>query len=50
MARKNEPVVAEVEAVQTAGGLGIDEGIILGTTLLLLVAIALVSVASGTLT
>ena len=47
MARKNPPVEAEVtvEAVDR-GGLGIDEGIVLATFLLLVGAVVLVYLAS----
>ena len=44
--KKNEPAPqAELEQVES-GGLGIDEGIVLGTFLLLIIAIVLVMVAS----
>jgi hypothetical protein len=44
--KKNEPApAAEIEVVAT-GGLGIDEGIVLGTFLLLVTAIVLVYYAS----
>jgi hypothetical protein len=40
--RKSTDQAAEIEVVEEEGGLGIEDGVVLGTTLLLVVAILLI--------
>ncbi|MFT6110601.1 MAG: hypothetical protein ACJA2W_003528 [Planctomycetota bacterium] len=45
--KRREPVVDEIEVVEEEGGMGVDDGIILMTTLILLVAFLMVDYNRG---
>ncbi|HJP00387.1 MAG TPA: hypothetical protein QF764_01295 [Planctomycetota bacterium] len=45
---KKKPVVAEIEVVEEGKGLGVNDGIAIGTTLLFLAAVLLTDYTLGT--